>query len=192
MVSPQAQISLTRSELLRLECEGGLEFANGQMVPKPTSIGSSAIEVAIGCLLGNEAARTGEAAVFLASMGYQCFADDPAKTRKPDVSLVRACRMAGINPDEPFMPIPAELAVEVISPKDLASDVANRVEEYLHASFPQIWIVYPSTRTVSIHRADGSVSLLHENDEIRGESALPEFKCKVADFFASTDKPSAA
>lgn len=96
MVSPQAQISLTRSELLRLECEGGLEFANGQMVPKPTSIGSSAIEVAIGCLLGNEAARTGEAAVFLASMGYQCFADDPAKTRKPDVSLVRACRMAGI------------------------------------------------------------------------------------------------
>ena len=92
--------------------------------------------------------------------------------------------MARVDPDEGFMPIPPDLAVEVVSPNDLAYDVANKIEEYLKNGFSLIWIVYPSTRTVSIHRADGTVSLLHENDEISGESALPEFKCKVADFFA--------
>jgi Uma2 family endonuclease len=82
------------------------------------------------------------------------------------------------------MPIPADLAVEVLSPTDLAYDVAAKIDEYLRNGFPLVWVVEPNTRTVVVHRADGSVTKLRDNDEISGESALPDFRCKVAEFFA--------
>lgn len=189
MVSPQPTTVPTSGELLRLQDDAGVEFVNGQILEKPVSIQSGKLELAIAWALLNEAMRTGSVEVYPASVGYRCFSDDPMKFRRPDVSVVRKDRMARVDPDEGFMPIPPDLAVEVVSPNDLAYDLANKIEEYLKNGFPLIWIVYPSTRTVSIHRADGTVSLLHENDEICGESALPEFKCKVADFFASMAKP---
>ena len=82
------------------------------------------------------------------------------------------------------MPIPADLVVEVLSPQDRAYDVWLKTEEYLANGFKLIWEVHPHTRTVVIHRADGSVAKLHEQDDITGESLLPGFKCKVGEFFA--------
>ncbi len=190
MASVHVLSAPTPEEVLRLQSEGGVEFANGRIVEKPVSIDSSAIEAAIIILLGLEAAKSGSARVFPSSMGYQCFSDEPAKFRKPDVSVVRIERLARIDPREGFMPIAPDLAVEVTSPNDLADDIAEKVDEYLKNGFPLVWVVQPRTRTVTIHRADGSVSLLHEQNEITGESALPTFKCKVADFFTSSQTPA--
>jgi Uma2 family endonuclease len=117
-------------------------------------------------------------------MGYQCFPDEPGKFRKPDVSVVSTARLVDIDSTTGFMPIAPDLAIEVVSPNDLASELADKIEEYLHNGFPLVWIVQPSTHTVTIHRGDGSVSHLHADDEITGESALPTFRCKVAEFFA--------
>ena len=171
-------------DLNRLQGEAGVEFVNGKLLEKPVSIESSRVEAIICKLLGIEAARTGAAEVFGSTMGYRCFPAEPMRFRKPDASVVRTERMIGIDPNEGFMPIPPDLAVEVISPGDLAYDMALKIEEYLKNGFKLVWIVYPNTKTVAIHRADGSVSLLHEQDEISGESALPTFRCKVAEFFA--------
>lgn len=170
-------------DLRRLEDEVGVEFANGQIVEKPVSIRSAKIEMTIGRLLGNETARTKSAEVFSDAVGYQCYADDPSKFRRPDVSLVRAERMRGIDTDTGFLRFPADLVVEVISPNDLAAEIDGKVEEYLENGFPLIWVIHPATRTTVIHRADGSTTRLHEADEITGESALPGFRCKVAAFF---------
>ena len=37
-------------------------------------------------------------------------------------------------------------------------------------------------RTVTVHRLDGTVQKLHEKDTLSGESVLPGFECRVADF----------
>ena len=169
---------------VRLEREAGIEQVNGQILEKPVSIESCEIEGTIYALLWTEAVRSRDARVFGSAMGYRCFPAEPTRFRKPDASVVRTERMIGIDPNEGFMPIPPDLAVEVISPGDRAYDMAVKVEEYLKNGFKLLWIVYPNTKTVAIHRADGSVSLLHEQDEISGESALPTFRCKVAEFFA--------
>lgn len=76
--------------------------------------------------------------------------------------------------------------VEVLSPTDLAVKVAAKVEEYLVNGFRLVWIVNPVAKTVTIHRHDGSVALLHEGDDITGESALPNFRCKVGEFFTGS------
>lgn len=169
----------------RLSEEAGVEFVGGRIVEKPVSIESSEVELTIGRLLGNEAARTREARVFPASMGFRCFPDDPSKFRKPDVSVVRADRLAGVDPEEGFIEIPPDLAVEVVSPNDLAYELAAKVQDYLANGFGVVWVVYPGTRTVVVHRPDGSANLLRAGDEITGGAALPAFRCQVGEFFAA-------
>jgi len=75
----------------------------------------------------------------------------------------------------------ADLAVEVLSPNDLIRNVNDKVEEYLSAGFGIVWVVDPVKRHVMIHRRDGSVTKLHENEEISGETALPGFRRRVAE-----------
>ena len=173
----------SEAELIRLAEQPGVEYAGGRVLEKTMSLGTSEVEVTIGALLHLDATKTGEARVFSQSLNYRCFADEPAKFRKPDVSVIRADRLKGTHPDDGFVHFPADLVVEVLSPTDLAVDVAAKVEEYLANGFPLVWIVNPTTRTVTIHRADGSVALLHEADEVTGEAALPAFRSKVGAFF---------
>jgi Uma2 family endonuclease/acyl carrier protein len=177
-------ITPTPDEVLRAQNEGGVEFVNGQLVEKPVSLESSRVAARIVYLLNQHVQRTGEAIICDSSLGYQCFAEEPARYRKPDVSAIRRERLAGLDPDPGLMLIPADLVVEVISPGDTVYDVSKKIEEYLENGFKLIWVVHPNTKTVVIHRADGSVGKLHEDDEIVGESVLPSFKCQVAEFFA--------
>ena len=178
--------AISPQDLLRLSTEGGVEFVDGQVVEKPVSIESSEIEATITALLHIEAKRAGSARVFGQTLGYRVYPEDPRKFRKPDVSVVRSERLTTIDSSEGFMPIPADLVVEVLSPNDLAYDVTEKVDEYLQHGFGIVWVVHPNTRSVAIYRADGTTALLHESDEITGETALPTFRCKVAEFF---DKP---
>ena len=64
------------------------ELVNGRLVERNSSIGSSLVTMRFLQLLGTEAYRTGEADVFSADLGYQCFTDDPNRIRKPDASVV--------------------------------------------------------------------------------------------------------
>jgi Uma2 family endonuclease len=170
-------------EILRAADEGGVEYAGGQLLEKPVSNISSAVARRISTLLGLEADRTGFAEVFESSMGYQCFPEEPAKFRKPDVSVVTAARMNALPPEVGLLPIPADLAVEVISPNDLAFNVLEKVDEYLNAGFKVIWMVEPPTKKVTIYRLDGTLARLGADQQITGEGFLPEFKCRVSEFF---------
>jgi Uma2 family endonuclease len=183
MTLAQAPVRYTEDELLRAQSEGGVEFVDGELVEKPVSIDSARIEVRIATLLSSDAAKFATAEVFTSSMGYQCFPGEPRKFRKPDVSVVRSERLAGLDPQTGLIPFAPDLAVEVLSPDDLAYDIGEKIEDYLANGFPLIWVVQPNTRTVTVYRGDGSGKRLHEQDEITADSALPTFRCKVAEFF---------
>jgi Uma2 family endonuclease len=125
--------------------------------------------------------------LFGADAGYQCF-PNPNSVRKPDVSFIRAGRLANDRAPEGHCRIPPDLAVEVISPNDLAYEVEEKVAEYLEAGVPLVWIVNPPMRSVRIRRpktaANGPVAELSGDDTITGEDVLPGFSCKVSEFFA--------
>jgi Uma2 family endonuclease len=84
---------------------------------------------------------------------------------------------------EGYIYIAPDLAAEVVSPNDLAYEVEAKVVEYLDAAVPLVWVIDPEARTVRIHRGDGSVSWLRENDELSGEDVIPGFRCPVAAIF---------
>jgi Uma2 family endonuclease len=104
--------------------------------------------------------------------------------RKADVSFIRLDRQTAAQAiEEGHCPIAPDLAVEVLSPNDLAYEVALKVSEYLRAGVRLVWVVHPEVRTVEVHRPQGAGVILHEQDELSSEDVLPGFRCRVADLF---------
>ena len=51
------------------------------------------------------------------------------------------------------MPGPPDLAVEVVSPSDSFSEIAEKTREYLSAGASAVIVVDPPTRSVNVYRA---------------------------------------
>ena len=100
--------------------------------------------------------KQGSGHVFDSDGSYRCFPDAPDKVRRPDVSFVTAGRFPGEVIPKGYSSIPPDLAVEVLSPNDLAYDVAEKVEEYLSAGVRLVWVVDPNSHVVQIHRPASS------------------------------------
>jgi hypothetical protein len=51
-------------------------------------------------------------------------------------------------------------------------------------------VIYLGSRTVMIYRGDGSVTRLHEDDEISGEDVIPGFRCLVREILPPREPPT--
>lgn len=118
-----------------------------------------------------------------ADASYQCFADDPTKVRKPDVSFIQASRLSASERPTGHCQIAPDLAVEVVSPNDLFEDVSRKVEEYLAAGVRLVWVIDPKAERVFIYRHDESATILTNKDSLDGEDVVPGFLCAIADLF---------
>ena len=189
LAAPPARI--TPEDLLRIPDNNTLELVDGRLVEKNVCAESSEIEGLIyfavqAFLLKHKVAKT-----YPASLGYQCFPDEPSKVRKPEVTVIRLERLAALpDPNPGFMPIIPDLAVEVVSTNDTVYEVAEKVHEYLTAGFPLVWVVDPKTRSVTVHPHGSRPSILTADDDITAANALPGFRCKVADFFPAAAAPA--
>lgn len=76
-----------------------------------------------------------------------------------------------------------DLVAEVVSPNDYYSDVEEKAKEYLGAGVCLVWVIDPRTKTVRVHRQDGSETRLGASDELLGEEVIPGFRCRVGDLF---------
>jgi Uma2 family endonuclease len=129
-------------------------------------------------LMGNfvEARKLGT--VFLET-GYQL---TPETVRIPDVSFIPADRMRGIDLDRRIQGAPA-LAVEVVSPADLAEELAQKVKQYLAAGAKAVWVFFPKTREVQVSRADGKSLVCHEPETLEDPDLLPGFSLDLKTVF---------
>ena len=55
---------------------------------------------------------------------------------------------------------------------------------------PLIWVIYPKSRTAIVYRNDGTVSYLHENEELSGEDIIPGFRCSLKEIFPPREPSS--
>ena len=111
---------------------------------------------------------------------YRCWPQRPGMFRKPDVSVIRAARVEG-RPR--VVTVPPDLAVEVLSPNDVADDVTRKIELYREAGFGPVWVVNLPNRSIDVHAPDGSVTRHRGDDTITAGDALPGFEAKVSDLF---------
>ena len=174
----------TPEELLALPDGEHFELVDGQLLEKPMGAESAWTTCQLSRWLGNYCEEHGLGHVFSPEMGYRCFELERNRVRKPDVSFVRLARLPENWRRCGFFTFPPDLAVEVISPNDLFTGVRTKVGEYLEAGVPLVWVIDPQSRTVEIHRADGSATFLDTRGELSGEEVLPGFVCALRELFA--------
>ena len=66
---------------------------------------------------------------------------------------------------------PPALAIEIMSPDDRESDVAEKVEEYFDAGSQRVWIVRPRNKTVTVHRPGGDAHTFTSRDALSSADA---------------------
>ncbi len=115
-------------------------------------------------------------------------AGGPRRPLVPDLAYVSYERMRGYDSEEleapPFAP---DVAVEILSPGEPASDLADKIAVYLSAGTALVIVVDPRRRTVKLHDSQG-VSRLHERDVLT-HAALPGFSLELARLFAALALP---
>ncbi|MGA3074710.1 MAG: Uma2 family endonuclease [Bryobacteraceae bacterium] len=87
-----------------------------------------------------------------------------------------------LNPDKVPIPGAPDIAIEVISPSERASESHDKVLAYLRNGTTEVWQVYPKSRTVQIHRGEASRSL--EWSQPIETHLLPGFALHLASLFA--------
>lgn len=117
-----------------------------------------------------------------AETGFR-IAADPDTVLAPDAAFIVADRVGERLP-RGYFPGAPDLAVEVVSPSDRASEVIAKVENWLAAGCLAVWIVDPKTQTVTVYHPNHTATFLQSTDTLAGGALLPDFSIPVADIFA--------
>ncbi|HEY1860252.1 MAG TPA: Uma2 family endonuclease [Gemmataceae bacterium] len=122
--------------------------------------------------------------------GYVCSNDtgvvverDPDTVRGPDVLVFEDAKQIE-DVEEEYGETPPLLAVEVLSPNDTTGKLMRRVREQLRFGTRLIWVLDPDAKNVIVYRSGKEDSIVEQTEELTGEDVLPDFRCKVAEFFA--------
>ncbi|MBA3314108.1 MAG: Uma2 family endonuclease [Planctomycetota bacterium] len=181
----------TPDDLLKMQDGERYELVDGDLMERNVSGLSSLVARKISGRVGEFTDQSGLGYTFGQDCSYQCYPFDPGKVRRPDGSFIRADRVSLEELESGYVSVAPDLAIEVVSPNDLAYELKAKVEEYLSAGAKLVWVIDPQSRTLTVHRPDGTDSRLHEGDELTGEAVLPGFKCSVRELFPER-KPAAA
>jgi Uma2 family endonuclease len=178
-------IHLNPDDLLRMPDGDSYELVKGTPVEKkPMGARASETTIALAILLGAFIRQNQLGHLYDGQTGFHCFPDDPDRVRKPDLAFVATGRLPGERSPDGFIRLAPDLAVEVVSPNDLVSEVDSKVIEYLGAGVRLVWVVNPTVKTILVRRADGSAAVLTESDTLSGEAVVPGFACRVGELFA--------
>lgn len=112
---------------------------------------------------------------------------DPDRIVNPDVAFVAAGALSPSRDRTKAIPGAPTLAVEVVSPTDRDREVADKVLEYLDAGSGRVWVVRPTTRTVTVHRPDNTARTYHADETLTSDEAgfaAEGFSLPVAEVFA--------
>lgn len=171
---------LTAADLSAMPDEKSYELIDGQLREKNMGFDSSWVAMTLGGFLGPYCRQKNLGWVLGSDAGYQCFPSDPEKVRRADVSFISLQKIAADQRPAGFIRVTPDLVVEVVSPKDLADEVNQKVGEYLDAGVRLIWVIYPTTGQVLVYNSTGG-KILSSADELSGEDVIPGFQLKISE-----------
>lgn len=176
----------TIEEFLNLPNDGKrYELVRGKLVEMaPTSRKHGKIGTILAHYLGGYVMDKKLGEVYVTDTGFTL--DPIANTvREADLGFISAARLEGI-PEDTVLPIPPDLAVEIVSPTDRLTEVEDKVDDWLEAGVKLVWVINPRPhrKVVYIYRAGSNErQTLNENDELDGGTVIPGFKLKVSKLF---------
>jgi len=180
----------TPADLLKIDDRLMPELIDGELMERePIGQEADSIASSLAVYLVSYSQATLPGVVNGGQCGFQIFSDDPDKVRIPDAAFTRRDRLPKGRSYKGHSRVAPELAVEIISPNDLATKVRRKVRDFLDAGIPLVWVVCPESRDVAVYRADGTGALRKEGETLDGEGVLPGFSCPVAALFEGLNGP---
>jgi Uma2 family endonuclease len=175
---------MTAEELLRLPDDGfRYELVQGElhrMSPAGHRHGRLALNITTP--LDQYVRANALGAVYAAATGFQLTVD-PDTVRAADVAFVRQERVEAVGDTDGYWPGAPDLAVEVVSPNDLYTEIEEKVIDWLDAGARMVVIVNPRKRFVTVYRSRTNITLLTENDTLDGTDVVPSWQIAVQDVF---------
>jgi Uma2 family endonuclease len=112
-------------------------------------------------------------------------------SRVPDLTFVRAERLAQLAQDDPEweskpLVLVPDLVVEIVSPTDRIPDVNKKVIRYLEDGVRVAWLIEPEGQTVTIYtQGSKQFTLLNAEDTLSGGDVIPGFEMPIVKLFGS-------
>ena len=103
-----------------------------------------------------------------------------------DIAFLSSAKAPAVLPDR-LVEVAPDLAVEVISPSNQATDMHRKIRQLLAAGTALIWIVHPETRTVEVHTQSGAANASGCDDVLSGGDVLPGFEIPVREIFPAPE-----
>jgi Uma2 family endonuclease len=119
---------------------------------------------------------------YAAETGF-LIARNPDTVLAPDFAFVAKERLTG-PPGKKYVPLVPDLVLEVRSPNDTPSEVAEKVADWLAAGVRLVWELNLKDRTVTVYRPDADPRPLGPNDTLTGENVLLGFTLPLARLLA--------
>ena len=169
--------TMTLEEFLEHDVEG-YEYVKGELVPMaPPSREHGEISVNVIHHLYSHVYQQKLGRLYTAETTFQV----GECTAKPDVAFVSTAQLTG-DKTKGFS-IPPDLAIEVVSPSDVQSRVAEKALAYLDAGTRLVWVIEPVSKTVTVYRSERDIEILTREDTLTGEDVVPGFACPIAHLF---------
>jgi Uma2 family endonuclease len=184
LTAPPAK-KLTPDDLLRLPDRGkGFELVDGELKELNVSYLSSFTAGQVFFQLQSHVGPRNLGWVSPKGTSFRCFPDDPDRVRRADTAFHTLGRLTPAQVTvEGHCTVAPDLVVEVISPNDLAYEVAEKRVEWLAAGARLVWVIEPVQQTIHAYRPDGTVALFGRTDTLTADPVLPDFRAPVADLF---------
>jgi Uma2 family endonuclease len=174
----------TADQLLQMPKDGfRYELVSGELTKMaPAGLEHGIVGGSLHARLGHYVLENRLGVVPSSDTGFR-LSSDPDTVLAPDVAFISAQRYRAVEDKEGFFEGAPDLAVEVVSPSDTPSEVAEKVNEWLAAGTRIVWVLKPARRTATVYRSATDIKTLTERDELDGEDVVPGFRCRVGDLF---------
>jgi Uma2 family endonuclease len=171
---------ITVEELEAIDLPGkSTELVRGRLVVRePPSTYHGKIAAKLGYLLGDYVYPHDLGVLFGQDTGFK-IESNPDTVRAPDAAFLSKERAAHIT-RRGYAALAPNLTAEILSPDDRPGEVLTKVGDWLRAGVQIVWVIDPERAEAHIHRADGSLSVVHIDGALDGEDVLPGFSCPLS------------
>jgi len=174
---------ITGEELAELPNVGPCELVEGRIVPmSPTGGEHGRVEGNFFEAIRAFARERGLGKVLVGEVGVFT-RRNPDTVRGADVAFISNEKYERLGSKRGFLDVAPDLVVEVLSPRDSALGLTQKLREYFAVGVRLVWVADPEARAVLAYRSLTDVREFREADPLPGDDVLPGFTADVARFF---------
>lgn len=113
--------------------------------------------------------------------------------RRPDLAFVSYTRWPRNQPvpSTNAWDVVPNLAVEVISPTNVANELLTKLHEYFRCGVELVWIVYPLFEQIYVYTSPTSVRILDRASDLDAGTLLPGFQLSLSELFERPEETPA-